>query len=118
MKVAGRKSDAVVQSVDIFPTLCELAALPVPEFVHGQSLAVQLADPDAPGHEAYGYGRNAKTIRTDSHRMTLHKDGYIELYDHQSEARETKNVADQNSELCQKLKELISEKIIKQKSSL
>jgi iduronate 2-sulfatase len=115
---AGRKSDAVVETVDVFPTLCDLAKIPVPEFVHGLSLNAQLADPDAPGHEAYSYQRHSNSIRTDSHRMTVHKDGYIELYDHRSAEKETENVAEQNPELCEELKRLIAKKRKKQEGSL
>lgn len=113
----GQKSDAVVETVDIFPTLCELAKLPAPDFVHGMSLAPQLADLDALGHEAYSYQGKAGTIRTDSHRMTLHNDGYIELYDHLSAEKETKNMADQHPELCEQLQKLIEAKTAQQKSS-
>jgi arylsulfatase A-like enzyme len=42
---AGRRSDALVQLVDVFPTLCDLAGLDTPETVEGLSLAGALADP-------------------------------------------------------------------------
>ena len=91
-------------------SLCELAKLPVPDFLHGTSLVAQISDPDAPGHVAYSYQGKAKTVRTDNHRFTLHRGGYIELYDHDSDQKETKNVADQNPALCEKLNALIVEK--------
>jgi len=118
MEAPGEKSDAVVQTVDIFPTLCELAGVPKPNFAHGTSLTPQLKDPDAPGHNAYSYSGKAKTIRTPSHRMTLHPNGSIELYDHRSPEKETSNIADQNSAQCEQLKELIIEKEKMQQSSL
>ena len=37
-EMKGIKTDAVVEFVDIFPTLCELAGLPVPEQLEGTSL--------------------------------------------------------------------------------
>ena len=37
-KVTGL-TDAIVESVDLYPSLCEFAGLPVPSFVEGESLA-------------------------------------------------------------------------------
>ena len=36
---AGQTVDALVSQVDIFPTLCDLAALPIPRWIEGSSLA-------------------------------------------------------------------------------
>jgi len=44
--VAG-KTDAIVELVDIYPTLCELAGLPIPEAVQGTSLVPVLRDRNA-----------------------------------------------------------------------
>jgi arylsulfatase A-like enzyme len=42
-KAKGRKSDALVEFVDIYPTLCELAGLPLPNHLEGTSFAPLLA---------------------------------------------------------------------------
>ena len=34
----GKTTDALVELIDIYPTLCELAGLPAPDFVQGVSL--------------------------------------------------------------------------------
>ncbi|MGJ8642100.1 MAG: sulfatase-like hydrolase/transferase [Luteolibacter sp.] len=52
MAKGGIKSDALVEFVDVYPTLCELAGLPVPKSLEGKSFAPQLADPEAPGKPA------------------------------------------------------------------
>ena len=93
MKGKGKASNAIVETVDIFPTLCDLAKLPEPKFAHGMSLTPWLQSPQKPGFTAVAYRSNAKTIRSDTHRMIAHKDGHVELYDHRSEAGETNNVA-------------------------
>lgn len=118
MPEAGKKSDAIVETVDLFPTLCQLTGLSTPGFVHGVSLQAQLEDPNAPGHSAYSYHGKAKTIRTASHRMTWHSDGFIELYDHGSMAKETLNVANEEPQLCLQLKTQIREKSDRQRVSL
>lgn len=108
---AGVKSDAVVDSLDIFPTLCDLAGIEKPEFVQGDSLLPQLQDPSATGYGAVGYKANIVTLRTSTHRITVHGDGsYIELYDHTSSAKETENIAEANPDLVAELRKQLSEK--------
>ena len=100
----GSKTQSIVETLDLFPTLCELTGLPTPDFVQGTSLRPLLTDPQAPGHSAISYGgNNRRTIRTDTHRLIVHKDGHVELYDHTSDAKETKNVAPTNPNLVQQL---------------
>ncbi len=103
MKKPGESTDAVVETLDVFPTLCELAEVPAPDFVHGVSLCPHLADPALPGHAAIAYRSKARTIRTDTHRLVLHNDGYAELYDHTTPDKETKNVAETNAPLVEQL---------------
>ena len=102
----GQASDSIVETLDIFPTLCELAGLPEPEFVTGQTLKPILKDASSQGHTAIAIRGANTTIRTISHRAILHKGGHIELYDHKSSAKESVNIADQNPSLA---KELVAE---------
>ena len=104
MKKPGESTDSIVETLDVFPTLCDLAGLPLPGFVDGVSLRPLLDEPDAPGHPAVSYGGKAKTIRTDTHRLIAHDDGYAELYDHTSSATETKNIAQENPALAESLR--------------
>ena len=52
MKTRGAKSDALVELVDIFPTLCELADLSVPDHLEGHSFVPLLGKPDQPWKKA------------------------------------------------------------------
>lgn len=106
----GTASDAIVESIDLFPTLCELAKLPVPEFTDGNSLVAQLEAPKAEGRCAISYHGRARTIRTDQYRLIQHQDGSLELYDHHSEAAEAKNVANENGEISEKLIQLMDQR--------
>ena len=46
MKGRGKSSGALVELLDMYPTLCELAGLSVPHHVEGRSFAPLLDDPD------------------------------------------------------------------------
>ncbi len=108
---AGAKTAAMVETLDIFPTLCDLSGLPVPEFVDGISLKTILDSPDtAHGHSAISYAK-AKTIRTDRYRLILHPDGYCELYDHSLPDAETQNIADQNPDTVAQLSEQLQQRL-------
>jgi putative heme-binding domain-containing protein len=98
---------ALVESVDIYPTLCELAGVPVPAGLDGRSFAPTLADPAKParGHALHVYprdGRMGRAIRTPRHRLVewrptgeAAKTAAVEweLYDYEADPAETRNLA-------------------------
>ncbi len=119
MKANGSKCGALVELVDIYPTLCELAGLPVPTVLEGRSLlplltksatkvkeaAVSRFDRTHAGRRHMGYA-----IRTEAHRYVEWLDaasGEIvaqELYDHTTDLEENDNLAardDSQSQLAQ-----------------
>ncbi|MEM7010863.1 MAG: sulfatase-like hydrolase/transferase [Verrucomicrobiota bacterium] len=116
VKEPGVASESIIETVDIFPTLCDLAKLPKPEDVlSGVSLLPILSDPAAAGHPAVAYRSDKDTIRTDRYRLIRHrkkgKTDYVELYDHDSEAGETANIAEGNEELVTSLTEQLEAKL-------
>ncbi|MHC4751624.1 MAG: sulfatase/phosphatase domain-containing protein, partial [Planctomycetota bacterium] len=46
MKTIGRSSNALVELIDMYPSLCELAGLPVPKHIEGTSFVPLLDSPD------------------------------------------------------------------------
>ncbi len=111
MEHPGKKSEAFVETLDLFPTLCDLAGIDIPDFIQGVSLRDNLSDPTISGHPVFGYKPNAYTLRDERHRIVLHKDGYLELYDHQSFEKETQNIADLQPILMDSLLRKLEEKI-------
>lgn len=111
MNREGYKTNAIVETLDIFPTLCDLTGIETPEFAQGISLKAILENPDTEGHLAIAYTNNASTIRTATHRMTLHNDGFVELYNHTSAEKETKNIAGKYPELVAELKNALKAKL-------
>ncbi|MGB0743388.1 MAG: sulfatase [Opitutales bacterium] len=107
----GVAAEGVVETLDIFPTLCDLAGLEIPDFAAGTSLLPMLQNPSAEGDTAIAYWRKAKTIRTDRYRLITHQSGEVELYDHESPEKETGNIAGKNSALVQELDKKLKRKL-------
>jgi arylsulfatase A-like enzyme len=104
-KTAGQKTDALVEFVDVYPTLVELAGLKPTEGLEGTSFAPLIAEPSKPWKSAAFSqyprpgGVMGYSMRTDRYRYTewQDKEGKAvarELYDHQTDAAETKNVVE------------------------
>jgi iduronate 2-sulfatase len=117
---SGTVSQALVETVDLFPTLAELAGLPVPEGLDGRSFAALLTDPTAAhrDHAIHVYPRNdllGRAIRTDRHRLVEWKKpeadaatAEFELYDYESDPNETKNLASENPAIVAELQKLLA----------
>lgn len=93
MSKPGAATQSMVETLDIFPTLCDLAGLKVPAGIQGVSLRPILETPNAAGHAAISYAGKARTVRTENYRLIAHRDGQMELYNHGSPEKETRNVA-------------------------
>ncbi len=89
LSAPGKPTGAIVETLDVFPTICDLAGIDAPSNLDGRSLIPILKNPDAKGHSAFAYKRGAQTIRTDTHRLIVHKGGELELYDHECYEGET-----------------------------
>jgi len=96
----GRTTDRLTAFLDVFPTLCELAELPVPEGLDGRSLVPLLHRPADPWTEAvFSRFRAGDSVRTERHLYTewLDDAGRVEarmLYDHDADPDENVNVAE------------------------
>ncbi|MCP4785274.1 MAG: sulfatase-like hydrolase/transferase [Fuerstiella sp.] len=114
MNAAGKSTSSLVELVDLYPTLAELAGLPVTDQLEGRSFAPILNDPghvtktaaisQYPRGDLMGY-----SMRTSTHRLTQwmhHQSGEIratELYDYADGLIESKNIANSSPAVVQRL---------------
>jgi iduronate 2-sulfatase len=135
VKARGKQSHALIEFVDIYPTLCDMAGFSVPSHLQGTSLTPLLENPDADWKTAvfsqYLLGRfgpmetrtNERmgyTVRTDQYRYVEWyswireantRGDYLgrELYDHYTDPLENKNLADETGH--KKTVEILSKKL-------
>ena len=124
----GTRTRALVETVDIYPTLCELAGLPGPKNpqpLEGNSLVPVLKKPSRDTKEAvfHVFPRNRKgdgqilgrAVRTARYRLVEWKKpgaapgtAEFELYDYVTDPAETKNLAAAQPAMVKKLQALIA----------
>lgn len=128
----GSHTSALVETVDIFPTLCELAGLPaprkVPQPMDGRSFVKILRDPKATirDHVSHAYPRArgpgpnggewmGRAVRTARHRLVEWKKigaapetAEFELYDYVADPGETKNLAATQADVVKSLRAMLA----------
>ncbi len=114
---SGVATDAIVELVDLYPTLADLASVDAPAWLPGESLRPVLEDPSASIHDAAltQLGSDSFSIRTPRWRYTEWDggDGGVELYDHRSDPGEHRNLAGDpaHRRTRQKLAKLLDRKL-------
>ena len=109
----GQASPRVVESVDLYPTLTDLAGLPLPAGLVGQSLRPLLDSPKAkwsrPAHTLTGSYAKAVAVRTERWRYAEWPDGSAMLIDRTRDPHELKNLANDpaHAETVAKMKRLL-----------
>jgi arylsulfatase A-like enzyme len=108
----GTKVNKVVSAIDIYPTLIELCGVKMPCETDGKSLVSIMKNPVLQHWEnvSYGYFKKGISLRTDKYRLTRYfrkQEPVIELYDHQTDPYESKNIAAENPEIVEQLMPLL-----------
>lgn len=99
--IKGLGSNELVESVDIYPSLVELANLPKVAGLHGTSFVKQLSDSKAQGKSAvFTRWKNSDTIRTQRFHLTEWRNKQDKviarmMYDHKTDPDELVNIAEQ-----------------------
>lgn len=125
----GSQTFEITELIDMFPSLCELAEIKVPDYMQGTSFVPLIKNPkrswkkaafsqfhrrpkvSADGKRYMGYSINTKEYHYIEWYSWFHKTGIrgklksIELYDSKNDPNETINIA-QNQKLSKVIKEL------------
>ncbi|MFV0443006.1 MAG: sulfatase-like hydrolase/transferase [Planctomycetaceae bacterium] len=118
----GSATQQLAESADIYPTLCELAGLPIPagpQPIDGVSLVPVLHDPQVRvrdhAYHAYPKATVGRAIRTDRYRLVEWKQpgaepetAELELYDYQTDPDETHNFAASEPEIVKTLRGILA----------
>lgn len=107
----GKKTNALTEFIDIYPSLCELSNVPLPEHLEGRSFVPLLRDPESVWKEAiHSRYANGQSVRTDRYCYTewTGRNGKIAarmLYDEKLDPKENVNISErpENAEIVSEL---------------
>ncbi|MBN2506841.1 MAG: sulfatase-like hydrolase/transferase [Verrucomicrobia bacterium] len=123
---SGARTRALAETVDVYPTLCELAGLPLPAGLDGVSLVPALKRPSSAGPKPavfHAYPRSprgvgeliGRAVRTSRHRLVEWKQpgaapetAILELYDYEADPDETRNLATEQPGVMAALRALLA----------
>lgn len=95
---AGRVCDALVEAVDVVPTVLDLCGVQTPSFVQGRSLTALLRGQTETHRDSVltemfdGHQNRQTTVRTMDYKYYLHENGTEILYDLKADPYELHNV--------------------------
>ena len=101
VSVPGEKPgrcDSIVELVDVYPTVAEIAGISVPPSVQGHSLVPLLSRPELSLRDSALSFHNGVSLRTRDWHYMQYKDGTEELYDMRVDAEQFHNLAIDESE--------------------
>jgi arylsulfatase A-like enzyme len=107
----GGQTEALVEFIDIYPTLCDLANINLPDHLHGSSIKHIMKNPSESGKKViYSRFHNGESIKTDRYLYSewhnASKEIYARmLYDHVNDPDENINIAEL-PEMSEKVDEL------------
>jgi iduronate 2-sulfatase len=117
---AGSRTQSLIETVDIYPTLAELAGITAPTTLDGRSFVPVLKDASAStrDHAIHVYPRGeglGRAIRTERYRLVEWKPigasadkAVFELYDYQTDPLESKNLASEQPAIVTELRALLA----------
>jgi choline-sulfatase len=103
--IAGNRiSDSLVELIDLNPTICDLAGVPVLPRIDARSIAPVLrGETEAHRSETVSALRNFRCIRTATHKLIENYSDVTELYDLENDPSELHNIASSEREIVRTL---------------
>ena len=112
----GRVSEAVVELIDVNPTICELAGLPPQENIDARSFAgILRGETDGHRDEAVSQLTNCRCLRTDRYKLIVSLNDTDELYDLREDPGEQRSLIDERPKLAAKLRARLGARLIEGK---
>ena len=113
----GLQSEALVEFIDVYPSLCELTGIPLPDHLEGSSFAPLLDDAQRPWKQAvFSRYFAGDSVRTDRYLYTEWTDDEGNqtarmLYDHHADPKENVNISEavENAEVVSELSRILHE---------
>lgn len=103
--------NGIVETVDIYPSILELCSVELPHKTDGESFVKLLNNTGFKKEDvAYSYFKNGISLRTDKYRLTQYfrkEEPTIELYDHEKDPNETKNIVGSKPDIVEELLPLL-----------
>ena len=105
----GTQFKGLVEFIDIYPTLCDLADIEIPAHCEGTSMVGIMQNPESDWKShAVGRYKNGDTIRSKNYRYSQYSDKNAAvigemLYDHEVDAAENSNIAALKAKITAKL---------------
>jgi arylsulfatase A-like enzyme len=92
------RRNGMVYLLDIFPTLCELTQVHVPESVEGISFAGQLNDPEVKNRDVmyFGYRDKIRGVKTERYKLIHYRyktQSWVQLFDLKEDPYEIKDLS-------------------------
>jgi arylsulfatase A-like enzyme len=107
------RRDALTNHTDLYPTLCDMAGVEVPDGIDGHSLRSAIEDGESHRNRiGCAYGDEQRAIRTDGSKLIEYLvDGqrHVQLFDVAADPHETTNLADDRPETVASMREELRE---------
>ena len=98
-------SDSLVELIDLNPTICDLAGVPVLPRIDARSIAPVLrGETETHRSETVSALRNFRCIRTATHKLIENYNDVTELYDLENDPEELHNIAQSERKIAGVLK--------------
>lgn len=103
--------EGIVELIDMYPTLCELAGIKLPEHLDGTSMVPLMEKPKMKWKKAaFTRYKDGYMVTTEAHNYTEYSNGQRMLYDRSKDPAENENIADaeESKDIVKKLGSILA----------